>query len=113
MTLKVLSKRLGPAAPLYGLSVQGSACFQTCCHGDGTHTRAHSRLPLHQPPAVAILADRNTFFHAGHVDSSAAVGTCALKSEPGTFEDRVSRSARGSTPTRSLHGSHGADEKQR
>lgn len=65
--------------------MQGSACFETCCHGDGTHTRAHKRLPLHQPPVVAILADRNTFFHAGHVDLSAAVGTCALKCEPGMF----------------------------
>lgn len=35
-----------------------------------THTRAHNRHPLHQPPLVLILADINSFFCAGHAGSS-------------------------------------------
>lgn len=34
--------------------------------GMNTHTRAHNRLPLHQPPLVLILADINSSFCVGH-----------------------------------------------
>lgn len=87
MTLKVLLSSPRPSGPLYGLTVQGSACFHPCCHGDEhTHTSTQPPPPWSASPCTDFswhkfsLLCRTCRFVSHHV---AAFITWMLKYEPG------------------------------